>query len=123
MQKELTRIRRERLTTQELADARLVYQRLLAQRFETIDGAVEAASEIALYDLPVDDYALASSRFARVTVDDVQAAANRYLAPERLRLFILGDAARFRSQIETLGIGTVSVVASKAPALPELSSP
>jgi zinc protease len=119
MLKELARLRTERLTTEELAAARLTFQRALAQRFETIDGTVGAASQLALYDLPVDDYARLGSRLADVRAEHIHAAANRYLAPDRLRLFILGDAARFRPQIEALGIGSVSVIASKGRANPQ----
>jgi predicted Zn-dependent peptidase len=120
MMKELARLRSERLTTEELADARFAYQRRIAQRFETVDGTVAAASEIAIHDLPVDEFSQLSSRLTKVNADDVLASANRYLAPERLQVFILGDAARFRAQIEALKIGPVSVVTSKRSAVPQL---
>ena len=120
MMKELARLRSERLTNEELADARFAYQRRIAQRFETVDGTVTAATEIAIHDLPVDEFSQLSTRLAKVNADDILASANRYLAPERLQVFILGDAARFRAQIEALKIGPVSVVTSKRSAVPQL---
>jgi zinc protease len=44
-------------------------------------------------------------QFRRVTAAQVQAAANKYLAPEKMKVIAVGDKAAVLPQLRNLGLG------------------
>jgi predicted Zn-dependent peptidase len=105
--REIARLRSEPVTPQELSAAQTYLVRRLPARFETTSSTADALSTLAIYELPLDEYATYPARIARVTAADVQRVANAYLHPERMRIVVLGDAAALRPGLEALGLGAV----------------
>jgi predicted Zn-dependent peptidase len=64
-------------------------------------------AELELYDLGEDYWSRYPESIAGVSAEAVMDAARRYLDPERMRVAVVGDAAKVRSSIESLGIGPV----------------
>ena len=71
-------------------------------------------SEIALYDLPDDYFAVYVSRIMAVAAEHVQAAAKRHLDPERMIAVVAGDCDAIEQPLRSLGIGSVEVIPAPA---------
>ncbi|MCM8730984.1 M16 family metallopeptidase [Hephaestia sp. GCM10023244] len=89
--------------------------RELAGGFETSSDVLRAMQNIELYDRPDDYYATLAERFRALSVGQLDAAARRVLDPDRFVWVVVGDAAKVRPQLDSLGL-PVEVV--KAPAAP-----
>ena len=109
MWREIERIRNEPVTEEELAAAQAYLVRRLPARFETAAATADALSALAIYELPLDEYATYPARISRVTRADIQRVAKTYLRPERLRIIVLGDAITVRPALEALKIGDVEL--------------
>jgi zinc protease len=93
----------------ELSRARDTLTRGYARNFETAEQLARAAAQLSLYELPdswFDEYVPAVMRVDRETMTRV--AAN-WFDPDRMRVAVVGDAARTRS--EAAEYGDVAVVA------------
>ncbi|XXX79358.1 pitrilysin family protein [Sorangium sp. So ce134] len=110
---EIERMRREPVTIEELADAKANLIRQLPARFETAGATASTVAGLAVYDLPLDEFATRPARIQRITPADVQRVAQKYLAPEQLRVVLVGDAGAVREQLSALQLGEVTV--QKAP--------
>lgn len=110
--KELTRMRDERVSVQELAAA----QRALIGRFifslERPDQVLHYSTTQALYKLPPDYWSRYASSLIAISAEDVQRVARRYFAPERVQLSAVGDGAKIRDVLGEFG----PMVAVDAPA-------
>ena len=103
--RELERLRSEPVGDNELAEAKANLIRQLPARFETASETAASVSYLAIHGLPLDEYATRPKRFARVTREQVQAAARRYLVPERMRIVVVGDAAAIKGDMLAPGLG------------------
>jgi zinc protease len=113
--KEVDRMRTEPVSDAELADAKAYLVRALPARFETVESTARSLAALAVYGLPLDEYATRPARIAKITVDDVKRAAATYLASDAFRLIVVGDAKVVQPQLAEVGLGPVSVRAA-APA-------
>lgn len=102
---ELERLRSEPVGEGELADAKANLIRQLPARFETASETAASLSYLAIHGLPLDEYATRPQRFAKVTREQVQAAARRTLVSERIRVVVVGDAAVIKDDLGKLGLG------------------
>ncbi len=112
---ELEKIRTEPVTEEELADAKAYLIRRLPSFFESAGGTASTLASMAIYGLPLDEFARRAERLERVTREDVRRVAARYLAPERFRVILVGDAEVVRAPIDALKLGKVEV---QKPAMP-----
>ncbi|WP_437591568.1 M16 family metallopeptidase [Sorangium sp. So ce1000] len=110
---EIDRMRREPVTNEELADAKANLIRQLPARFETAGATSGTIAGLAVYDLPLDEYATRPARIQRITPADVQRVAQKYLVPEQLRVVLVGDASAVGEQLSALKLG--EVIVQKAP--------
>ncbi|XYI00228.1 M16 family metallopeptidase [Sorangium sp. So ce1128] len=110
---EIDRMRREPVTLEELADAKANLIRQLPARFETAGATASTVASLAVYDLPLDEFGTRPARIQRITPEDVQRVAQKYLAPEQLRVVLVGDAGAVGEQLSALQLGPVTV--QKAP--------
>ncbi|WP_437837299.1 M16 family metallopeptidase [Sorangium sp. So ce1153] len=110
---EIDRMRREPVTLEELADAKANLIRQLPARFETAGATASTVASLAVYDLPLDEFGTRPARIQRITPEDVQRVAQKYLAPEQLRVVLVGDASAVGEQLSALQLGPVTV--QKAP--------
>jgi len=107
--KELDRLRTDPVSDAELADAKAYLVRTLPARFETTGNTADTLASLAVYGLPLDEYATRPARFGKVTADDVKRVAATYLAPGAYHLVVVGDAKVVEAQLGEVGLGQVSV--------------
>jgi predicted Zn-dependent peptidase len=100
---QVTRIRDEPVTAQELADAKENAKLALPARFESVDEVTGALGDLAIYKLPLDEYATRAARIDAVTAADVQRVAKKWLRPEALRVVVTGDRAKLEKGLSALG--------------------
>lgn len=108
---EIERLQRELVTEDELADAKANLILQLPARFETASDTASTLGSLAVYGLPLDEFATRPARIQKVTREDVKRVAEQYLAPGELRVLVVGDAKVVREQLEALGLGAVEEAA------------
>ena len=74
-----------------------------ARNFETAGQFARAATQLAIYDLPASTFDEFVPRISAVTADAVTEAASTFLRPHAASVVVVGDLARFRAGIGTLG--------------------
>ena len=87
---EITRLRNELATEEELADAQDYLTGTLPLRLETNDGVTGALIEMELYDLGLDFLHRYPALIRGVTREDVRAVAQKYLDTENYALAVAG---------------------------------
>lgn len=110
---EIERIQKEPVTDEELADAKTNLIRRLPATFETASDVASSMANLAIYGLPLDEYEKRAEGYRAVTKEDVLRVAKAYLAPDKVRLVIVGDAKVIEKDLAKLGLGEVEV--RKAP--------
>ena len=90
IQKEITRIRYQKVTEKELQDAKEEYIGGFVMNVQEPATAANYALNIALYNLPEDFYANYIQNINSVTVDDVQNAAIKYFRGDKARIMVTG---------------------------------
>jgi zinc protease len=100
---QVTRMRDEPVTAEELADAKENARLALPARFETAEDVTAALQDIAVYGLPLDEYDSRAARIDAVTAADVQRVARQWLRPDTLRVVVTGDRARVEKDLTALG--------------------
>jgi zinc protease len=106
---EIRRIGAELVSAEELEDAKSNLIRQLPARFETAQATASTLAGLAIYHLPLDEFATRAAKIQRVSREDVKRVAAAYLAPERMRVVLVADAASVREQLSSLGLGPVDV--------------
>lgn len=96
---ELDRIRNERVSDDELADAQNFLTGVFPIRAETQEGLTNLIVNQELYGLPDDYLQTYRENVSAVTADDVLRVANKYIWPERLAIVVVGDAGEVLPQI------------------------
>jgi zinc protease len=99
----VARMRQERVSDEELADAKENAKLALPARFEGVDDVAGALQDVAVYDLPLDEYATRAARIDAVTVDEVQRVAKKWLHPEAMHVIVAGDRARVEKELTSFG--------------------
>ncbi len=107
--KEIRRIADEPLTGEELRLARESLVRSLPGLFETSPQAAATLASLFIYDLGFDYVTKFARAVEAVTAEAVQAAARRYLAPDRMIVVAVGDRATVEPQLRRLGLGAMDV--------------
>jgi predicted Zn-dependent peptidase len=82
----------------------------LPRDFETTGQVASQLSGMLLFGLPYHYYDGYATAIDRVTREDVQRVARKYLDPDHATVVIVGDLARIRPGIEALHLGPVVVV-------------
>lgn len=88
---EIGRIRREKLSEEELSLVKSVTSGNFARSLESPQTVANFALSIARYGLPNDFYDTYLEKIAAVTADDVLAAAGKYLMPDNARILVVGN--------------------------------
>jgi zinc protease len=90
--KELRGIRGEiPVTPQELEFAKQTIIRGYPAGFETPQQIANRLAEVVAYGLPVDYFDTFTTNVAKVTKEDVERVARRYLDPSRMAILVVGD--------------------------------
>ncbi|THC42876.1 pitrilysin family protein [Massilia sp. Mn16-1_5] len=97
------------LGAEELAGARNAQLLSLPNHFETNSDIGASLAEAFVFDLPLDYYKQLPARLEAVTALEVQAAAKRYLDPQRLLVVAVGERKKIAPQLDKLKLGPVEV--------------
>jgi zinc protease len=100
---QIDRMRNEPVTAEELADAKENERLALPARFESVDEVTSALEDIAVYGLPLDEFAQRAAKIDAVTAADVQRVAKAWLHPENVRIVIAGDRSKIENGLMDLG--------------------
>ncbi|MGI8556389.1 MAG: M16 family metallopeptidase [Pyrinomonadaceae bacterium] len=97
---ELNRIRNEKATSKELADAKSYLMGVFPLRAETQEGLTNLLVSQQLYNLPADYLQTYRDKINAVTLEDVERVAQKYISPDKIAIVIVGDAAGILPQIK-----------------------
>ncbi len=95
---ELERIRDERVSEEELADAKSFLTGVFPIRAETQEGLTNLIVNQHLYGLPEDYLQSYRDKVRAITADDVLRVANKYVLPDVMAMVIVGDAEEILPQ-------------------------
>lgn len=95
---ELERIRNDKVSDEELQDAKNFLTGVFPIRAETQEGLTNLIVAQKLYDLPDDYLQTYRENVSRVTVEDVQRVAQKYVHPDKVAIVIVGDAGEVLPQ-------------------------
>lgn len=95
---ELNRIRNEKVSNDELADAKNFLTGVFPIRAETQEGLTNLIVSQELYNLPSDYLQTYRDDVNAVTVEDVQRVASKYIFPDKMAIIIVGDAEEILAQ-------------------------
>lgn len=104
--KELERMRRGRVTAEELDLAKRYMAGSFARSLEDPRTVGRFALNTYLNELPKDHYSTYLQRLEAVTADDVQAAAEAFLHPDNAVILVVGDKGKLLSRLEALSWAT-----------------
>jgi zinc protease len=102
---EFFRLRRERVSEHELADAKTYLTGSLPASLETPEQIATHILNVLFYELPLDELQTYRQRVNAITVDDVERVARWYLKPDQLSVVLVGDAQRFVDDLRGVGFG------------------
>ncbi|HUL81802.1 MAG TPA: pitrilysin family protein [Gammaproteobacteria bacterium] len=97
-------------TAQEVATSKNGSTLTLPGRWETARAVARDIASIVRFHLPDDYWSRYAELVSRLTVGDVDAAAKRLLAPERLTWVVVGDRAAIEAKVKALGFGEIAVI-------------
>jgi predicted Zn-dependent peptidase len=106
---EINAMRDGDVTAEELADAKEAIKLAMPGRFETVSDVTGALADLAVYDLPIDEYASRPARIEAVTAADVKRVAQAHLHPGRMKVVVVGDRASLEPQLGALKLGPPDV--------------
>ena len=95
---EIDRIRDERVSEDELQDAKNFLTGVFPIRAETQEGLTNLIVSQKLYELPDDYLQTYRDKVNEIRVEDVERAAQTYLQPEKAAIVIVGDAEEILAQ-------------------------
>jgi zinc protease len=83
--------------------------RSLPGRFERGTDAAGTFAELFIFGLPLDYYSKLPETYNAVTVGQAQAAAQKYIVPEKLIVLAVGDRAKIEEEMKKLSLGKVEI--------------
>jgi len=107
--KELRRMRDAPMNADEISLAKDSNTRSLPGRFERGTDAAASFAELFTYDLPLDYYSKLPETFNAVTADQAQAAAQKYIIPEKMIVLAVGDRGKIEEEMKKLNLGKVEI--------------
>ncbi len=107
--KELRRMRDTRMSPEELKLAKDSIAQSLPGRFEHAAETVGSFAEIYVYDLPADYFSLLPTRLNAVTAEQAQAAAQKYIQPDKTTVLAVGDRAKIEADMKKLNLGKTEI--------------
>ena len=107
---EFWRLQRERVSEQELTDAKSYLVGSFPLTIETPDQIAAQVLNALFFGLPVQELQSFRDRVNAITVDDVERVARYYLSPDRLSIVLVGNAAQFTPQLKRAGLGNFETI-------------
>ena len=106
---EMTRLRDEPVSTDELTRAQSYVALGLPRHFETNDGIAAHLREQILYGLPMDYWERYVDNIFAVTAENIASAAARHLQPESCVVAVVADGKHVQRALEKTRLGDVIV--------------
>jgi hypothetical protein len=100
---ELAKIRNEKVTPEELQNAKSVYNGSFAFGMEDPANIGTYASNILINNLPKDYYRTYLQKINAVTVDDIQRVAKKYFNQANIRVVAVGKSQQIKPGLQKLG--------------------
>lgn len=100
--KELKKIRSEKVSNTELVEAKANYVGSFVMALEKPETIAQYALDIKLENLPADFYSNYLQKLNTVTIDGLQAAANKYIKPDKEAIVVVGKASEVLTALESL---------------------
>lgn len=100
---EVTRIRTEKVSDEELQNAKAIYNGSFAMSLEDPSRSATLASRILINGLPKDFYETYLKRLNAVTREDVQRVAQKYFSSSNARLIVGGKQSQILPGLKKLG--------------------
>ncbi|MBM3726359.1 MAG: insulinase family protein [Acidobacteria bacterium] len=100
---EITRIRDQEVPESELEECKRSVVAKFALSLEDASDVLAYALTRKQYGLPADYWDTYADQVSRVTAEQVQRVAKRYLNPEAIQLVTVGDASKIRPVLEKYG--------------------
>jgi zinc protease len=104
---ELSRIRRELVEPEELAETQSYMAGVFPYTLQTIGDVAKRLETLGVYGLPSDYFATYQESLSRVSREDVLQMAQRHIDPERMAVVAVGPAEVLEPQLAELGPVTV----------------
>jgi len=98
---ELNRIRDEKVSEEELKDAKNFLSGVFPIRAETQEGLTNLIVSQQLYNLPADYLQTYRDKVNAVTMEDVERVAKKYITPDKLAIVVVGDAEEVLPQVQS----------------------
>jgi zinc protease len=109
---EVSRIATEPVSPDELAYGKAVVRGTRPIQFTSLRGTLDALSDLATSQRPIEDYTRLSQQLAALTPDTLLRVARQYLRPDELRVFVVARAAAVKDQLKSLGLGRVQILSA-----------
>jgi len=106
---ELKRMRDTQMTPAEMILSKDSIARSLPGRFERGTEAAATFAELFTYDLPLDYFSTLPERINAVTPEQAQAAAQKYILPEKMIVLTVGDRAKIEEDMKKLNLGKIEI--------------
>jgi len=100
---ELKRLRNEKVSTEDLHNAKRGIVGNLALSLESSESLLNNIITQKLYNFPADYWDTYPQRIAAVTVDDIQRIAQKYIDLDHLQIIAVGDASKVRDVLAKYG--------------------
>jgi zinc protease len=97
-------------TEQEVATSKRRSTLSLPGRWETSRAVLRDIAELVRFGLPDDYWSRYAELVGNLDVDEVNAAARRLLAPDKLTWVVIGDLGVIEDEVRALGLGEVRIV-------------
>src|SRR5690554_190257 len=91
------------ITEEELEEAKANLSGSFGRSLENPSTIASFAINIAQYDLPEDYYSTYLQRLNALTVEDINAAAKKYIQPENMYITIVGKGDDFKDKVSRFG--------------------
>jgi zinc protease len=101
---EVSRIRTEKVSDEELANAKALYAGSFARGLEDPARTATFASNILINKLPADFYKTYLQKVNAVTVDDVLRVAQKYMDYDHMRVIIVGSQGQILPGLQKIGL-------------------
>jgi zinc protease len=105
--KEIRRMRESPMSAEELTMAKDSLVRSLPSDFQTSGNVTASTANIYIFDLGLDYFSKYPARLSAVTVEQAKAAAEKYLATDRMIVVAVGDRAKILPALQKLNLGAV----------------
>ena len=97
---EFNNIRNEKVSQEELKNAKSFLTGVFPLRAETQEGLTNLLVSQQLYDLPENYLQTYRDKINAVTLDDVERVAKKYISPDKVAIVVVGDADQIINQVK-----------------------